>query len=333
MPRPTIASQPTAFHYDRGLHWPGPDLWLDPELRKPLAFVSHGHSDHCRPHRQAIATPTTAMFYRRRTRRRDVVELPFGRPHALGQYELELFPAGHILGSAQAQVRGPDGQIVVYTGDFRLKTGPAVEACEVRRCDVLVMECTFGHPRYCFPPVEQVAEQLRDQVTQCLEAGQTPLVLAYALGKGQEALALLSEAGFEVLVQPQIHEAAQVSERVGVPLGRYELLTSESSRDAQNRVILAPPHRRSDPLLRGWRHVRTIFLSGWAADPSTPYRFHVDHALPLSDHADYADLLTYVERAQPRMVYTLHGDGAFAGALREQGIPAHHLPDRQLPLM
>ena len=78
-------SRPTHFRYERGLHWPAPDLWLDPELRKPLAFVSHGHSDHCRPHRQAVATPATAVFYRQRTRRRDVIELPFGQPHQFGQ--------------------------------------------------------------------------------------------------------------------------------------------------------------------------------------------------------------------------------------------------------
>ena len=321
-------ARPTEFRYDRGLHWPAPDLWLDPELRKPLAFVSHGHSDHCRPHRRAVATPATAVFYRQRTRRRDVIELPFGQPHQFGQYELELFPAGHILGSAQAQVRGPDGQTVVYTGDFRLKHGPAVEPCEVRRCDVLVMECTYGQPHYRFPAVETVADELHDCVSRCLETGRTPLVLAYALGKGQEALALLTNAGFEVLVQEQIYTVAQHYERLGVPLGNYALLTAATAQDVRNKVILAPPHRRrSDPLIGRLKRVQSFFLSGWAADPAARYRFGADYLLPLSDHADYTDLLSYVEQAQPRVVYTVHGEGTFAGILRGQGIPAYHLPD------
>ena len=36
-------------------------------------------------------------------------------------------------------------------------------------------------------------------------------------------------------------------------------------------------------------------ISGWAVDPNAIYRYQVDAAFPLSDHADYTDLLRYVE--------------------------------------
>src|SRR4029453_11462600 len=44
---------------------------------------------------------------------------------------------------------------------------------------------------------------------------------------------------------------------------------------------------------------------------------------PLSDHADYADLIRYVELVRPRRVFTLHGFAAeFARDLRERGVEA-----------
>jgi Cft2 family RNA processing exonuclease len=48
-------------------------------------------------------------------------------------------------------------------------------------------------------------------------------------------------------------------------------------------------------------------------------------ALPLSDHAGFDDLVEYVQRARPKIVYTVHGNGGFAQHLRRQGIEAHHL--------
>ena len=43
------------------------------------------------------------------------------------------------------------------------------------------------------------------------------------------------------------------------------------------------------------------------------------------DHADFGELLEYVERARPKVVYTLHGDDAFAAHLRQRGVDARHL--------
>ena len=64
-------------------------------------------------------------------------------------------------------------------------------------------------------------------------------------------------------------------------------------------------------------------ISGWAVDPNAVYRYQVDAAFPLSDHADYTDLLRYVELVQPKRVLTLHGFAAeFARDLRERGIEA-----------
>jgi DNA ligase-1 len=69
-------------------------------------------------------------------------------------------------------------------------------------------------------------------------------------------------------------------------------------------------------------------LTGWALDAGATYRYQCDAAFPLTDHADYPDLLRYVELVQPKRVLTLHGFAAeFASDLRERGIEAWALTE------
>jgi DNA ligase-1 len=64
-------------------------------------------------------------------------------------------------------------------------------------------------------------------------------------------------------------------------------------------------------------------ISGWALDPGAIYRYQVDAAFALSDHADYTDLVRYVELVQPKRVLTLHGFAQeFASDLRRRGVEA-----------
>src|SRR5205814_119118 len=73
---------------------------------------------------------------------------------------------------------------------------------------------------------------------------------------------------------------------------------------------------------------RVAMISGWAIDPNAIYRYQVDAAFPLSDHADYDDLLRYVDLIGPKRVFTLHGFAAqFARDLRERGIEAWALTE------
>jgi len=68
---------------------------------------------------------------------------------------------------------------------------------------------------------------------------------------------------------------------------------------------------------------RVAMLSGWAVEPNAIYRYRVDAAFPLSDHADYNDLVRYVDLVRPKRVLTLHGFAAeFARDLRERGLEA-----------
>jgi Cft2 family RNA processing exonuclease len=71
-------------------------------------------------------------------------------------------------------------------------------------------------------------------------------------------------------------------------------------------------------------------------DSSARFRYGTDAAFALSDHADYPDLIRYVELVRPQRVLTLHGyAAAFAADLRARGIEAWALNEEnqlELPL-
>jgi putative mRNA 3-end processing factor len=51
-----------------------------------------------------------------------------------------------------------------------------------------------------------------------------------------------------------------------------------------------------------------------------------DVKLLISDHADWNDLLTLIERVKPKAIYTLHGDGThLSNYFSEKDIEVHML--------
>ncbi|HET7535854.1 MAG TPA: MBL fold metallo-hydrolase RNA specificity domain-containing protein, partial [Candidatus Didemnitutus sp.] len=85
-------------------------------------------------------------------------------------------------------------------------------------------------------------------------------------------------------------------------------------------IVLTPP---GASLLDWINPKRTAAVTGWALDGRTKYQYGCDAAFPLSDHADYNDLLAFVDRVQPKTVYTLHGFAKeFAATLRQRGVEA-----------
>ena len=68
----------------------------------------------------------------------------------------------------------------------------------------------------------------------------------------------------------------------------------------------------------------TVFLSGWANSTSGMH-FGADHTVPLSDHADFNELLEYVRAVDPSFVYVTHGDKEFVTYLEKIGYKATFL--------
>ncbi len=314
------------FHWDDGLKLTQADLAIDLRRRQPRAFISHAHNDHIARHEYALCTPETAALYQHRLGPRPTLAMRYRTPIEWGGLRLTAFPAGHCLGSAM--LLAEDGrQSLLYTGDFKLGPSATAEQAELPHADILVIESTYGQPQYRLPPRSHAVEQLVTIVRETLAAGATPVVEAYVLGKSQEVTRLLTAEGISVLQHRDIFAVSRVYESCGVSLGQYACLSGLASADQNIRAadgcaVVVPPGRRWQEM--PGRHVR-IAVTGWAVDGRTKYRLGVDHAVPLSDHADYDDLFEAVDRVGAEVVYCTHGPESFADRLREAGHDARPL--------
>jgi putative mRNA 3-end processing factor len=307
-----------------GLHLTGTPLSLDATRKSPLSFVSHGHTDHIGRHERTISTAATLRFMTHRLGPVGApLSVPFNQIFELGSLTLELLPAGHILGSAQIRVIRSDGKRIVYTGDLNVVPSLTAEPVQVAECDTLVIEATFGHPRYRFPPKEEVLAKVEAWVREQLERGAVPVLLGYPLGKSQEAMKYLSGKGLALVAHASIYEMAQLYAELGVtiePLRRFD------GKVEPGEVLFYPPHLARGGGLSGLWPRATAVLTGWALDPGAAYRYGAQVAFPVSDHADCPSLVNYVKATGAREVITHHGfKEELAQVLREKGIDARAL--------
>ena len=311
--------------YDHGVYLPAHDLWLDPWEPKRFAFVSHAHSDHIAPHQEMILSERTARLMQTRmpgTRIEHV--LPFGESRCVRDVDLMLLPAGHIFGSAQLLVNNGN-EALLYTGDFKLRRGKSAEAAEWREADTLIMETTFGLPRYLFPPTEKVIGEIVAFCRETIDDGAVPVLLGYSLGKAQEILCSLDGAGLTPMLHGSVFQMTRIYEQFGQSFCKY---VRYNKNNVAGKVLICPPSAGHSPMVDNIPRKRVAMISGWAVEPGAIYRYQVDAAFPLSDHADYSDLIRYVELVKPKRVLTLHGFAAeFARDLRERGIEAWALSD------
>ena len=151
------------------------------------------------------------------------------------------------------------------------------------------------------------------------------MLLGYSLGKAQEILCSLDGAGLNA-------NAARLGLSDDAHLRAFRPIILQILRynpnDVAGKVLICPPSTNHSQMLEKIPHKRVAMISGWAVDPNAVYRYQVDAAFPLSDHADYDDLIRYVELDKaatsidaPRFA------AAFASDLRKRGIEAWALSE------
>ena len=325
-----MSLSPAAVRYQRGVYLPAHDLWLDPQDNQPFAFVSHAHSDHIGMHKEVILSSVTSrlMYARLPDRRRREHRLEFGQTATdiRPGLRVTLYPAGHIAGSAQSHIESDDGTgSVLYTGDFKLRPGLSAEPTGWTHADTLIMETTFGLPRFAFPPTEDVLAQVVKFCQEAIEEDVVPVLFGYSLGKSQEILVALARAGLPAMLHGAVYKMTEVYRELQPNFPHFERYDADA---LAGKVLICPPSANQSRMLQKIKARRTAMLTGWALTPGAVHRYQTDACFPLSDHADYPDLLRYVELVKPRRVLTLHGyAAAFARDLRARGVEAWALSE------
>lgn len=321
-------------------------LFLDPKRATPDSVVTHAHSDHlpadahsrtrsgasspqALDDRRSRMTPPTLDFLKVRKPKRSGIALPYGKDAEVAGMRVRLHDAGHIFGSAMAQVVTPDASLV-YTGDFSTRSSFTAGEARPIACDVLVTESTYGDPRFDLPPKDLVLESLEAWMLQRLLRG--PVALgAYPLGRAQELVFLANRAGLVPIVSPDIAALTGVYNAHGHDL-RFAVLGSERALALEGgRALHIVPRewlKKDHAFAQGHRARggQAAYLSGWCHRYSYFTKFAIDAQFALSDHASFSELVEFALACKPKRVLTMHGSAAvLAHELRQRGLQAEAL--------
>ena len=319
------------FEYNGGVHLSGSILWCDAPRRRDLTFLSHSHADHVGKNRRILATDKTVKILSRGTGKIDALTSPYHRSFTLGPLELEMHPAGHILGSAQLLIQR-DGRRIVYTSDVNVRTTATAERAAAVECDVLAIPATYGLPMFRFPPRDQVIEGIKKFIEDTINQKATPVLIANPIGTGQELMHVLGHGGFRLRVHRSIYDVAKVYKDLGV-----DVMTNcrrFSGQPARDEVVLYPPILKKHASIRKLKRFRTAIVTGRAIDEAYVYRQKVDAAFPLSDCCDHSELVQFIRNTGAEDVYLVDGYVEELGQeLRNAGHRVFGLvPPRQLAL-
>ncbi len=318
------------FEYNDGIHLADSVLWFDCQRRNEMSFLSSPLAGDVGRNRQILSTEATYRIATKGKGRMEVLTGPYGHSFQLGSLKLSMYPAGHVLGSAQLLVERQKRR-VVFASEVSLRKSATAEAIQIAKCNTLALRATYGLRVYSFPPRQEVLQQLRSFIDKCLAGRSTPVLIANRIGMAQELMVELGNAGYKLRVHRSVHEIAKVYAELGVTIPAYKKFNNAVSKD---EVLIFPPILRQHSSLRKLKDYRTAFVGSRAVEASYVYSLRVDESFPLSDTADFADLLRYVKKTGADEVYLTGGYvDEFAEALRDEGLRVYDLtPPKQLSL-
>jgi putative mRNA 3-end processing factor len=295
--------------FPEGLYIKPADAWVDPNVPKPRALVTHGHADHARGgHGEVFATPETLAIMECR-----YGPQPGGRPTAYGEVvrlgggvEASFVPAGHVLGSAQIVLEHKSERVVV-SGDYKRRPDPTCPPFEPVPCDVFITEATFGLPVFRHPDtgseIDRLLARLHENPERCV------LVGAYALGKAQRLIMELRGRGYHepIYLHGALERLCSLYREWGVELGDLRPATGASKDELKGKIVVAPPGCLNDRWSRRLPDPITAMASGWMRVRQRARQRNVELPLIVSDHADWDELTQTIEELKPREVWITHG--------------------------
>ncbi len=292
-----------------GLFCPDAGAFIDPVRPVEKAIITHGHADHARAgHGAVLATRQTLdiMAIRYGANFCGMLQtIGYGETLQVGSVAVSLYPAGHVLGSAQVLLEKAGARTVV-SGDYKRHADPTCAPFELVTCDTFVTEATFGLPVFRHPPASAEVGKLISSLE--LFPEQTHLVGAYALGKAQRVLAELRAAGYErtIYLHGALEKLTTYYQGEGIDLGALEPV-GKRGKELQGELVMCPPGQLSDRWARRFGDPVTAMASGWMRVRARARQRGAELPLIISDHADWDDLCRTILETGAEQIWVTHG--------------------------
>jgi len=275
------------------------------EQGRTIRVVTHIHSDHVLDLRRSIrecgmvvATPITHEMLRvlgYRIPPFKSVPVEYGNTLNIDGEKLTLLRSNHIPGTAQVLVETAEGDRLLYTSDFKLPGTPIV-----RDADVVVVDATYGYTEWMRPWQEEVEGLLVDIVKDALALG--PVGIFGYHGKLQEVMLILRSYGIDApfIAPRRVYQLTMVLKKHGYAIGDILLHGTREAREAmRDGWYIYFAHMRA----KNHAPCKTkLILSGW--EFREPFRRigAGEWLVAFSDHADFRQLVNYIDEARPKLV-------------------------------
>lgn len=305
------------------------DTFIDPPQPRARAIITHGHADHARSgHGAVLATPDTIAIMKTRygeTCAGSFQPLNFGEPLHIDDVTVTLYPAGHILGSAQVLLEHK-GRRIVVTGDYKRLPDRTAQPFELVRCDLLVTEATFGLPVFQHPdPADETRRLMRSLQR---HGDRSHVIGCYALGKAQRMISLIREQGCTdpIYLHGAMIRLCDLYEALGVPLGVLKPALGVAKGELAGKIIIAPPSALKDRWSRRLADPVLAMASGWMSVKQRARQSLVELPLVISDHCDWNELRQTIAECGAETIWVTHGrEDALVYYCQAQGLIAEPL--------
>ncbi|ADC65019.1 RNA-metabolising metallo-beta-lactamase [Ferroglobus placidus DSM 10642] len=135
----------------------------------------------------------------------------YDEPFHIDGWEITLFNAGHIPGSASIYMERDVS--ILYTGDIRLEDTRLLEGADTSypEIDVLIVESTYFGVEH--PDRRELEKAFVESVKETLDNGGFAIIPAFAVGRTQEVAMILVKHGITPYVDGMGNEVARILER------------------------------------------------------------------------------------------------------------------------
>ncbi len=291
------------------------------------------------------------------------MQVGYNKQIHLGDFDIELYDAGHITGSALTlveRVKARYNKRILYTGDFKVSPQFLHEGAKPVRCDVMIIESTYATKEH--PNRDELVSGFMEGVREVVDNGGVALVPAFAVGRSQELLAILYDNGLieNTYIDGMAREATEIvlsnrgfirnAGKLAKAVNECNWVTDISDRKEAlhggSIVVTTAGMLSGGPAMHYITRLNNdskVFLTGYQVEGTNGRKLmdtgkiYVEEAdkefrIPVSfydfsAHSGMTDLYKFVRESAPDKVVCVHGSPenteAFAEGLRGEGFDAY----------
>lgn len=270
----------------------------------------------------------------------------------------QFLDAGHIPGSSSV-ILETGGKRILYTGDIKFSDTHLLRGSKIMKedVDILIMESTYYYKNH--PDRRELEDKLREVIQDTVYNNGIVLLPAFAVGRTQEIISIISDLGFPVYMDGMGIEATDIilkypgflqnPKKLGKAFGRaIKVNRTKDRKEALSRpcvVVSTAGMLNGGPI--GYyikrlydREDCSLVLTGYQVE-GTVGRVLMDtgrythegidaklrmpfQMMDLSAHCGRDSLMELVKKTNPEKVFVMHGGEThgFATELKELGFDA-----------